>query len=345
MGEANGNGGYSKIINLISERQEIENLRRNFPKWFSRQGKVKGHKIKCEIRKVATITQQKGRKIPLHLQDAVEAEIDKLPKEGHIRKVDKISDEVFIQPVVVTVKKNKPVKIALDARALNNAILKEKFQMPNLDNLMEQLAGIINGGTEGKVLFTSLDMQYAYGQIELHPETARHCIFQIIGGRANGTYASNTLTRRLRPTTLKELKSLMGPLNQMNTFIPNQAKLCASLRPLFSKETEWKRESEHEKAFQEMKIEMQKITEIKHFKKNQPVRIICDASREGLGAVLQQETEESWRATLFASRFLTTFEQKYSIIELELLSIENFRNYLYGIQFEVISDHKAKQLY
>ena len=35
-------------------------------------------------------------------------------------------------------------------------------------------------------------MMYTYGQTELHPETARHCNFQIIGGRAAGTYAFNT---------------------------------------------------------------------------------------------------------------------------------------------------------
>ena len=89
--------------------------------------------------------------MPLQLQDAVEAEIAKLLKEGHIRKVDKISDEVFIQPVVVTVKKDKTVKRALEARALNNAILKKKYQMPNLDNIIQQVAEIINGGAEGEV--------------------------------------------------------------------------------------------------------------------------------------------------------------------------------------------------
>ena len=56
---------------------------------------------------------------------------------------------------------------------------------------MEQAAEIINGGTEGEVGFTSLDMQYANWQTELHPETARHYNFQIIGGRATGTHAFN----------------------------------------------------------------------------------------------------------------------------------------------------------
>ena len=438
--EAGENSEYTNIIKSISERKTLVNLKEKFPQLFTRQGRIKGFKIKCEFKKDAKITQQKGRRLPLQLQAAVEKEIDKLLEEGHIKRVDKISDEVFIQPVVVTVKKDKTAKIALDARSLNNAILKEKYQMPNLDNLMEQIAEIINNDAEGEVLFTSLDMLYAYGQTELHPTTARHCNFQIIGGRATGTYVFNTgcygltimppefqkimdtvlinirntftfiddilivtkgthqqhiekveevlrtldeavirlklekckiaqtetewlgykltangvkpidekiqaMSDRLRPKTLKELRSLMGALNQMNRFIPNLAQLCAPLRPLLSKTTEWEWKDEQEKAFQEIKKALQKITEIKHFKRDPPVRIICDASKEGLGAVLQQQTDEGWRATLFASRFLTSFEQKYSKNELELLAvvwaIENFRNYVYGIQFEVVSDHRA----
>ena len=54
---------------------------------------------------------------------------------------------------------------------------------------MEQVAGRINDEKEGEVRFTSLDMLYAYGQTELHLETARQCNFQIIGGRATGLYA------------------------------------------------------------------------------------------------------------------------------------------------------------
>ena len=63
------------------------------------------------------------RRIPLQLQEAVEAEIDKLLKEGHIRRVETLSDEVFIQLVVMTVKKDKTDKIALDARSMMPSIL------------------------------------------------------------------------------------------------------------------------------------------------------------------------------------------------------------------------------
>ena len=124
-----------------------------------------------------------------------------------------------------------------------------------------------------------------------------------------------TIDDRLRPTTLKELRSLSGALNQMNRFIPNLANL---LRPYLSKKIEWKWKEEHETALQTIKKEIQNITQIKHFKSNQPVRIICDASREGLGRFCNRRRK---RTSHFASGFLTTFDQMYSINELELLAV------------------------
>ena len=86
--------------------------------------------------------------------------------------------------------------------------------------------------------------------------------------------------------------------------------------------------------------------ELSHFERNQEIRIICDASKQGLGAVLQQNQNNSeWKPICFASRFLTNFEAKYSINELELLAIvwavEHLKNYVYDVKFKIISDHKA----
>ena len=88
----------------------------------------------------AKTTEQKGRRISIHLQNQVDNEINKLQKEGHIEKVGKIQDDVFIQPTVITVKKDTSVKIALDARALNQSIAKDKYQMPILENLIDMIA-------------------------------------------------------------------------------------------------------------------------------------------------------------------------------------------------------------
>ena len=61
---------------------------------------------------------------------AVDGEISRLLKEGHIGIINEIKDDVFIHATVITVKKDRSVKIALDARALNQAIEKDKHQMP-----------------------------------------------------------------------------------------------------------------------------------------------------------------------------------------------------------------------
>ena len=87
------------------------------------------YKRKTEMRDGTRATQQKGRRIRLQLQEHVEKEIQNLLAQGHIEKVNTIKDDVFIQPVVKTVKKKKncPVEIVLDAQALNNSIAKDKY--------------------------------------------------------------------------------------------------------------------------------------------------------------------------------------------------------------------------
>ena len=71
----------------------------------------------------------------------------------------------------------------------------------------------------------------------------------------------------------------------------------------------------------------------------------CDASRSGLGAAVEQLTVDGWKPIAFASRFLNSCEERYSVNELERLgvvwSIEYLKNYLYEKHFTVITDHRA----
>ena len=97
-------------------------------------------------------------------------------EQGHIEKVDTIKNDVFIHPVLIIVKKYRSVKMALDARALNNSIAKDMHQMSNLENLMDTIAEKIDG-IQGEVWYSSVDMKYAYGQVPLDESTAKHCIF------------------------------------------------------------------------------------------------------------------------------------------------------------------------
>ena len=171
----------------VEPSAEVTQLEAKFPDRFERRGCVNNYSIKTDMKEGAPVTQQKGRRIPLQLQEQVDREINKLLEKGHIERVDTIKDDVFIQPVVVTVKKDGSDQIALDARGLNESIAKDKYQMPNLENLLDMVAEKIEG-QEGDVSFSSVDLKYAQGQVPLHENTARHCNFQIIEDKSTGTY-------------------------------------------------------------------------------------------------------------------------------------------------------------
>ena len=186
---------YAEAVNEISPEEkispEVQQIMREFPELFKRKARVKDYEIKTDMKENAKITQQKGRRIPIQLQEQVDKEIEKLLKDGHIERIEKIQDDVFIQPTVITVKKDKSVKIALDARALNQSIAKDKYQMPNLDNLIDMIAEELEKN-EREAWYSSVDMTSAYGQVPLHELTKKHCNFQTVGGKSTGTYQFTT---------------------------------------------------------------------------------------------------------------------------------------------------------
>ena len=51
---------------------------------------------------------------------------------------------------------------------------------------------ITQASDDAEVLFSTIDLRYAYSQLPLDPEKAKHCNFNIIGGQATGTYRFNT---------------------------------------------------------------------------------------------------------------------------------------------------------
>ena len=90
-------------------------------------------------------------------------------------------------------KKDKSIKLAVDSKTINKSIHKNKYQMHNIDCLMDSIAETITqSSVEGEVLFSTIDLRYAYSQLPLDDDTAKQCNFKIIGGQATGTYRFNT---------------------------------------------------------------------------------------------------------------------------------------------------------
>ena len=96
----------------------------------------------------------------------------------------------------------------------------------------------------------------------------------------------------------------------------------APLRPLLSTKTEFTWTTEHDQALAKTKECLTTAPALAFFDVDKPTRVCTDASRQGLGFVMQQQTAEGqWRLVQAGSRCLTDAESRYAVIELELLAV------------------------
>ena len=100
-----------------------------------------------------------------------------------------------------------------------------------------------------------------------------------------------------------------------------------------------------ESHFEHIKTKIASATENTHFNPTLETRAKCDAYRQGLGAALEHLDCEGWKTVAFASHFLNSNRERYSINELELLGavwvINYFKYYLFGKDFTVLLGHRA----
>ena len=170
-----------------------ETIAMQFPHLVSRIGLSKTHVAKSKFHQKITAKHQKSRRVPINLQPRVSGELERLQTEGHIEKLSSCSDKQFISPIVITVRKDQSIKLALDSKVLNKAIHKNKYKMPKIDMLNDTISQHLTNTQSGQqAYFTTFHLRYAYSQLKLHHDTAKHCNFNIICGESTGTYRFKT---------------------------------------------------------------------------------------------------------------------------------------------------------
>jgi len=147
------------------------------------------------------------------------------------------------------------------------------------------------------------------------------------------------------PVNTKDVKSFLGLSGYYRRFIPNYGCIAKPLTTLLKKDTKFQWSDLCQKAFDELKNILTKEPLLQYPDFNQPFNLTCDASNYAIGCVLSQGTIGKDPPIAYASRTLNRAEQNYSTTEKELCAIvwgvKQFRPYLLGQKFNIITDHRA----
>ena len=157
-----------------------------------------------------------------------------------------------------------------------------------------------------------------------------------------------TLMKAPYPTKLSELVSFLGAAQYYGRFLPQLSTLIEPLNRLRTSK-EWIFEKEQQECFDQLKQLLASDRVLTFYDPGRPLRVDCDASAHGIGAVLSHIDESGRdRPIEFISRTLTAAERNYSQIEKEALgivwSIKRFHRYLYARPFQLYTDHKPLEL-
>lgn len=99
------------------------------------------------------------RKVPVPLEDAVNKKLEQLLQRDIIEV--KTGPTQWVSPLVVVGKANGEPRLCLDLRRVNEAVLRERYPMPVVDDYLARM---------GKQMIRSkLDIREAFLQIELDP--------------------------------------------------------------------------------------------------------------------------------------------------------------------------------
>ena len=147
-----------------------------------------------------------------------------------------------------------------------------------------------------------------------------------------------------KPKIVSKVKSFVGLVNFNARFIPDLGTVAEPLRRLKKKGESFIFGLKQQVAFSDLKRRLAQADTLGYFDRTSRTKIITDASPVGLGAILLQEQKGENRVISYASRGLSDVKRRYSQTENEAQGIvwacERFHVYLYGVDFELWTDHK-----
>ena len=117
----------------------------------------------------------------------------------------------------------------------------------------------------------------------------------------------STIVNFEKPVNKTGIQRLLGMVNYLGKWVANLRTITEPLPKLLVKAIQWEWSFEQEKVFVEIKEILSKEPILEYYNPNRPIKVSCDASKSGLGAVLYQLVENEWRVIAYASRAMTAW--------------------------------------
>ncbi|GJX54069.1 putative nucleotidyltransferase, ribonuclease H [Tanacetum coccineum] len=370
----------------------------------------------------APVARTPYRLAPSEMQE-LSNQLQELTDRGFIRP----STSPWGAPVLFVKKKDGSFRMCIDYRELNKLTIKNRYPLPRIDDLFDQL--------QGSSVYSKIDLRSGYHQLRVReediPKTAfrtryGHYEFQVMPfGLTNAPAVFMDLMNRVckpyldkfiivfiddiliysrnkeehanhlriilellrkeklyakfskcdfwihivqflghlidsqglhvdpakieavknwtSPTTPTEVRQFLGLAGYYRRFIEGFSKIAKPSTKLTQKNKSYIWGKEKELGFQLLKQKLSKAPILALPEGNDNFVVYCDASLQGLGAVLMQKE----KVIAYASRQLKPHEENYTTHDLELgaviFALKIWRHYLYGTKCTVFTDHKSLQ--
>ncbi|KAF9761302.1 Transposon Tf2-6 polyprotein [Nosema granulosis] len=138
----------------------------------------------------------------------------------------------------------------------------------------------------------------------------------------------------------KDIQKIIGTITWYRNFIPDVSRKIISITRLLQNDSKEKWGEEQTKALQEIKEEIKNKAQLSLPDFTKKFRLQCDASDQGMGAVLFQDHG----VISYYSKKFNSIEQNYSIVEKEMFAmlkaLEFYRTLIQGYTIEIETDSR-----
>ncbi|KAL4583237.1 hypothetical protein LXL04_007805 [Taraxacum kok-saghyz] len=300
------------------------------------------------------------------------AELEKISREGKLQKMEiekqvrellslgmiRPSTSAFSSPVILVRKKDDSWRMCVDYRALNKATVPDKFPIPIVDELLDELHGAtvfskldLKSGSSWETHLLDLAIVLRILSDNQFGVNAKKCFFgkssiEYLGHIIDGTGVAmdptkiEAVVKWPTPANVKGVQGFLGLTGYYRKFVHGYGSIARPLTDITKKDVFlWNANTQTDFDALKDALVSAPVLALPDFHK--PFVVECDASSRGIGAVLMQNK----KSIAFFSKALSDRNLAKSAYEREIMAlvlvVQHWRSYLLGTSFVVYNDQRS----